>query len=138
MKTKHAFWMVALVLGLSGVSQAQFGGGGYGSYRGFPYYNIYGMDSVPYYSLHPPVYYSYPVPRPYGYSPFAYPPGTPTPEILAAPAAQPKVTVNPYTPSSRGRRDRPAERTAAYHPQVILNPFVQEADLASRSPAAKK
>jgi len=27
---------------------------------------------IPYYALHPPVYYRYPVSRPYGYSPFAY------------------------------------------------------------------
>ena len=42
-------------------------------------------DGVPYFALFPPVYYSYRVPRTYGYSPFAYPPGilTPSPGLHA-------------------------------------------------------
>ena len=52
----------------------------------------------PYFALHPPVYYSYPVPRTYGYSPFAYPASVRTPEIVAA--AEPETIINPYVPSS--------------------------------------
>src|SRR5262245_27891802 len=40
------------------------------------------LKNVPFYALHPPVYYSYPVPRTYGYSPFAYGPWTMTPDPL--------------------------------------------------------
>src|ERR1700742_789907 len=40
------------------------------------------LNNVPYYALHPPVYYSYPVPRTYGYSPFAYPPSVMTPDVV--------------------------------------------------------
>jgi hypothetical protein len=64
---------------------------GYGSYYA-P--GMYASDTrVPYFALHPPVYYSYPVPRPYGYSPWAYPGWTPTPHVQAA---EPDVLVNPY------------------------------------------
>jgi hypothetical protein len=62
---------------------------GFGS-LGFPFWGYvptfdqqYWLDyyRIPYFSKHPPVYYSYPVPRTYGYSPYAYPAGTRTPEI---------------------------------------------------------
>ncbi len=45
---------------------------------------MYGLGLVPtppYFALHPPVYYSCPVPRSYGYSPFAYPGCVQTPEV---------------------------------------------------------
>ncbi len=68
-------------------AQAQgFGGyGGYSAFYGFnggagPY-NLYDNERVvPHFALYPPVYYSAPVPRSYGWSPFAYPPGMMTPE----------------------------------------------------------
>ena len=54
-----------------------FGPGGYG----LGYFNYgYNQPRIPYYALYPPVYYSYPVARPYGFSPFAYPPGVMTPD----------------------------------------------------------
>ncbi len=58
------------------------------------------LDNVPYFALHPPVYYSYPVPRTYGYSPFAYPPGVMTPES----AAPEPVTLSTPTFQRRSRR----------------------------------
>ena len=59
------------------------------------------IPTPPYFMLHPPVYYSYPVARPYGYSPFAYP-GTfrtpettePMPQNVTNPTLPPKVTVS--------------------------------------------
>ena len=51
-------------------------------YYGYPSWSVYGREHIPYFALHPPVYYSYPVPRAYGFSPYAYPPGTTTPELL--------------------------------------------------------
>jgi len=103
--------------------------GGYG-YCGinFPY-GLYGrrVDDVPYFSMFPPVYYSMPVPRSYGWSPFAYPPGTMTPEV--EPPA-PQDIVNPYVPQrSESKPAQPTSAHTASHrvvaPQVLLNPFVK-------------
>lgn len=82
----------------------------------------------PYFSLYPPVYYSVPVPRTYGYSPFAYPIGSPTPDVTLSDAA-PKVMVNPYVPRSESTS---TEKTAG-GPLTIVNPYVSGADLAQGS-----
>jgi hypothetical protein len=74
----------------------------------------------PYFSLYPPVYYSYPVPRTYGYSPFAYPLGTPTPEVTITDAPS-QIMINPYVPRSQSASQ--AEKTAG-GPLTISNPFV--------------
>ena len=55
------------------------GGWGWGYDMGCLYNSL--DYNVPYFAAHPPVYYSYPVPRTYGYSPFAYPPYVMTPEV---------------------------------------------------------
>ncbi|TWT94088.1 hypothetical protein Pla108_38000 [Botrimarina colliarenosi] len=99
---------------------------------------------VPYFAAHPPVYYSTPVPRTYGHSPFAYTPDTRTPEV-ASPCAQPLEIVNPYVPSSTGENapaargaktirnrtishgeSRPSEgvQVEAVGPLMIINPYV--------------
>ncbi len=89
---------------------------------GFFNYNssYYGGNyRIPYYALFPPVYYSTPVARTYGYSPFAYPPGTVTP------SAAPKIAAveyrNPFV-EQPGDADehlpRPtADKTAAAPPR---------------------
>ena len=105
--------------------------GGYGGgYFGWSS-NLYGMDYIPYYSRHPPVYYSYPVPRTYGWSPFAYPPGVMTPEVLVE-AVEPKTSFNPFfdkelknVPEADGEAD--GDQLAG---KLVLNPFVFEANLA--------
>ncbi|HUY36557.1 MAG TPA: hypothetical protein VMV69_27725 [Pirellulales bacterium] len=99
-------------------AHAQFGGGSNGFYLFNLPSNMYGMDSVPYYSLHPPVYYSLPVARTYGYSPFAYPPGFMTPEIMPP---EPRLMVNPHAPR-RSSPKRAAERVTMA-PRVIENPY---------------
>src|SRR5436305_2234169 len=64
-------------LGFGGVA---FGGGDdYGWDVSELYRQLY--NNLPYFALHPPVYYSYPVPRTYGYSPFAYGPEVMTPDV---------------------------------------------------------
>ncbi|HVX61122.1 MAG TPA: hypothetical protein VHC19_10985 [Pirellulales bacterium] len=108
----------------------------FGMGRGLPYsYD----EHVPYYSLYPPVYYSAPVPRTYGYSPFAYPPGYMTPEIEVQPA--PQIMNNPYVVPGSAKPAKPesaeSEDRTAQAPQVILNPFVEqrfsaESELAAR------
>jgi hypothetical protein len=83
---------------------------------------------IPYFTLHPPVYYSVPVPRTYGYSPFAYPPGTMTPEISPT---QPVVIQNKFVPkksSVPATRDRVAQT-----PLRIANPFVAQTDASTAS-----
>jgi hypothetical protein len=129
MKT-HFLVLVSLaaVWGLSTAPAQACGGGGYG--YGYDYGYLYNsLDyNVPYFAAHPPVYYSYPVPRTYGYSPFAYPPGVMTPDVTVDSA--PLEITNPYVPSTK--QEKPAahaDTTAAQkaphvEPLVIINPFV--------------
>lgn len=85
---------------------------------------------VPYFAAHPPVYYSYPVPRTYGYSPFAYPPHVMTPEISAP--MQPLEISNPYVPVDKTKpsatqtpaNDRAAKIVPVPQPLMVVNPFV--------------
>jgi hypothetical protein len=88
------------------------------------------------------VYYSHPVARPYGFSPFAYPPGTITPAV--APQVAAVEYVNPFVRQdgtssiSNDRDDAVApsdaagtEDKSASRPRMYLNPFVQTAQTAS-------
>src|SRR5690242_17257477 len=82
-----------------------FGGLGYGGYglfnNGFSYnsppypwpFYQHSIPTPPYFSLHPPVYYSQPVARTYGYSPYPYPGAYPTPDVEVA---KPEVIQNPH------------------------------------------
>jgi hypothetical protein len=90
----------------------------YGWY-GWGGHGHYGYE-LPYYTLHPPVYYSYPVPRSYGYSPYAYPPGTLTPEVQVE-FVDPKVMINPFVP---GNEAAPAPEQTTGGPRMIYNPYV--------------
>lgn len=135
----RACLIAAAAWGMSaGKAEAQFGPGylgGYGYRMGL--YSRMITEPPPYFAMFPPVYYSFPVARPYGYSPFAYPPGTMTPE-----AAQPiaKEVLNPYVPR-RSPVSKAEDRTASA-PLEILNPFVEQrrrpvetAQVASQVPA---
>ena len=102
MSVKMAAWalLVALVASaIPNVATAAYGP--YFSYHGPWAYGYYQQDryrqSAPYFALYPPVYYSYPVARPYGYSPYAWLPGT----VAASEARpiRPLLTRNPYVPS---------------------------------------
>jgi hypothetical protein len=113
-----------------------FGGFGVGGYSDiFGYAELYRElnKNLPYFALHPPVYYSYPVPRTYGYSPFAYPGYVMTPDVAAP---QPLDIINPHVPSDmqkapelqQPQQQQPTDRAAAVQsepqPLVITNPFV--------------
>jgi hypothetical protein len=138
MKQFSIFGLLAIAtLMVQGVSAAHAqgpycGGGGWGCGANFPY-GLYGsrVNDVPYFAMFPPVYYSYPVPRTYGWSPFAYPPGTMTPEIVGE--AQPVTINNPYAPATTPAKaevkpsDRSASASPAPEPLVIVNPFVSPA-----------
>ena len=120
-------------------------GGGYG-FGAWDMGRLYGVmaDNVPYFAAFPPVYYSQPVPRTFGYSPFAYPPGVMTPEVVED--VQPQVIENPYVvpqTSSEGPAmvapqtvDQTTSVAPVRGPQVILNPYVkQNAVAAGQRPA---
>ncbi len=87
-------------------------------------------NTLPYYTLHPPVYYSDVIRRPYGWSPYAAFPS------VAPPTGQPPVPLvisNPYVAgtSVTGRTgpSRPA-------PLRIVNPYVAQPGAPGVSPAA--
>jgi hypothetical protein len=142
MKT-HLMILLVLVAALLAGANAQacngcYGGGG-GWDGGWGWGVLYGsLDyNVPYFAAHPPVYYSYPVPRTYGYSPFAYPPGVMTPEVEMG-AEMPVEIVNPYVPSSQQTSEAATDQTAANaearpEPLVIMNPFVRNLDAVAKA-----
>jgi hypothetical protein len=106
-------------------------GGGWGGFGGW--YPLYSRDHIPYYALHPPVYYSYPVPRAYGWSPWAYPPGVLTPEILGE-MTGPQEIINPHVPkpevkpaaTNKTASVTKAAKSEESKVQVVINPFVDQ------------
>jgi hypothetical protein len=127
--------LVATALAAAPTTQAQgyvgCNGGGWGwGYDLGALYNSLDYN-VPYFAAHPPVYYSYPVPRTYGYSPFAYPPNVMTPDVVMGDEA-PLEIVNPYVPSTQQTPAANADQSAAAarqanrqpQPLVIMNPYV--------------
>lgn len=135
--------LLALVLLLGAGESMAYGWGGYYGYGGIG--GVYrSLDypterRVPYFAAHPPVYYSFPVPRTYGYSPFAYPPSARTPEWVSS---EPLEIVNPHVEgasnSTKKNKTTSHDRTIsnkaelqvfAPGPLVIENPFCKtEAD----------
>ena len=89
-------------------------------------------DNVPHFAAFPPVYYSAPVPRTYGYSPFAYPPGVMTPELVEEVA--PVEIINPYYKPATNSTTEEAEdkitQSDGPQPLLVMNPYVS-ARLAS-------
>jgi hypothetical protein len=93
----------------------------------------YERDHIPFYALHPPVYYSYPIARAYGWTPFAY---SPDAVILPLDEGGAKQIINPFVPPSNPPAPAPstkakpsAERTAddaASTVHVVVNPYVGE------------
>lgn len=87
--------------------------------------NLYGLGRIPvppYFALHPPVYYSEQVARPYGLSPFAY-----RSAPVEAHRAQPAMITNPFVsqpPATQPEAAEPAKDPVAAHARVIVNPYV--------------
>lgn len=138
------FLLTALVLGLSSSSALACdgcGGLGYGFGLGYMYNSL--DYRVPYFAAHPPVYYSYPVPRTYGYSPWAYPPNVRTPEVVFEP--QPLTITNPHVDASSLEAKASVDQTTKAEPQspgmqapeplVIENPFVKSSKVMTASHA---
>jgi hypothetical protein len=84
-------------------------------------YGSVSANDVPYFSLYPPVYYSYRVARTYGYSPFAYPPGVMTP------GSEPprEVVVRGAYPAGEAA-ETSEEQQGGPKPLRIDNPFVEQ------------
>jgi hypothetical protein len=105
---------------------------GFFGYSGSPY-SLGQIPTPPYFAIHPPVYYSHPVPRTYGYSPYAYPGTMETPEIV-----EPEVIENPYV--TQPAQEEPASNVKVVRYQVIDNPYVRDelkARLTDRLAAVK-
>ncbi len=85
---------------------------------------------IPYFAEHPPVYYSVPVARTYGYSPYAYLPTVMTPD---APAPEPITIENAYIPRSDApaTEDRTTRAPSRPEPLVVLNPYFDGGSLAA-------
>jgi hypothetical protein len=118
-----------LAIASSYASTASAQGYLYSGMMGWPN-GFYQDDHIPYYALHPPVYYSRPVPRPYGWSPWAYPPGVLTPPM--ANVVEPAIIDNPHVddetvkPTRGVFRSKGTDQSASYRaPRVIHNPFVE-------------
>ena len=135
---------LVLCVGQSASANGIYGGGcgyGYGFGYGIGIGGLYnGLDRysdyrVPYFAAHPPVYYSRPVPRTYGYSPFAYPPHFSTPEIACESA--PLTITNPHvSPSSQTESQQSSDEVATAEstksgPLVIVNPYATPATYAA-------
>ncbi len=108
-----------------------YGGGGYGYGGSCGAGDMYRVlsENVPYFAAFPPVYYSAPMPRTYGYSPFAYPPGTRTPDLPVQGMAA-KEILNPFVKSSTKAEvkieetDKVTQAASTPEPLAIVNPFV--------------
>lgn len=99
---------------------------GYGGCAdGLSLYRSSHIPVPPYFSLHPPVYYSAPVARSYGYSPFPYPGDVRTPEASLA-VVKPAIIDNPYaSPVKEKKKTQPSEDSVAEaSPEMVRNPYV--------------
>jgi hypothetical protein len=137
MNVKWVVWALlafSVTCALPGASPAA--DGPYFSCGGFPPWpylapSIYVLERSPYFALHPPVYYSYPVRRTYGLFPYPYLPQAPA---LSVTLPHPSVVQNPYV----------AEKTAAAResgheaegPLVTLNPYVVRSGETGVAPEA--
>ena len=127
---------LAMSLCLAGTTKTeQYFGPGYGGFNsgrcgGGWSYGLGYREELPHFALYPPVYYSLPVPRTYGYSPFAYPPGVMTPEIVVEEKSE--TIINPHVPNTRRSQpestDQPTGLRVTSNVKVISNPYVLSAD----------
>ena len=91
---------------------------------GHPLEMPYAMKRIPtppYFALHPPVYYSYPVPRTYGWSPFAYPGTFKTPSVALS---DPREMINPHVKPDEQVPEKNSSTRTVSAPKLIINPYV--------------
>lgn len=134
MNTKLLLVGLLATVGLAGsgaVTAQDWGGFPYApACWGYGYPASYVTESVPYFALHPPVYYSFRVARTYGYSPFAYPPGVLTPGS------------EPPRPATYQAASGEMPESRQTQPLRIDNPFVEQANgpgvTQRRNPSGRK
>ncbi len=102
---------------------------GYGAYWGlgpygwwYPY--AYQYERIPYFALFPPVYYSYPVSRPYGQSPYNYYYGYDGGRSPEGQLAGPLTISNPYV--RRAAADQAGPEPQVGGPLRVDNPYVTQ------------
>lgn len=121
--------IACVMVSLQSQAQAQNGvqvyalGGGFGQFFAGGRNDLYASGLIPtppYFAIHPPVYYSMPVSRAYGYSPYAYPDyvRTPQPKAIA-----PVAYRNPYVEPAKDDSVELTDQTAAVV-RATSNPFV--------------
>jgi hypothetical protein len=104
-----------------------------GWYGVYPH-SSYSCDYVPYYAMHPPVYYSYHTARTYGESPYPYPPGMASAQ-QAFSTPSPQIIKNEYADEDSSSQ---AEKTyPTGQPLRISNPFVEQSDTSAMVKGAK-
>ncbi len=122
-------------------------GYGYGYPLAYPLRRYHVQRTPPYFALFPPVYYSSPVKRPYGLSPYAWPPvyhGSISGDTSAGgrqdyaaeeviKRSEPKRTPNPYV--SGPAEAAPNRAQAQRRPLRIHNPFVDRQGGLAVTPA---
>lgn len=121
MHVKLAIWMflaVSVICVLPNAAGAAngpyFAWGGFAPWTYMPP-SVYVLERSPYFALHPPVYYSYPVSRPYGHLPYPYLPGPSTQPVAAE---RPQTIVNSYA-AEPGDAGVPAKAALPGRVQVI-------------------
>jgi hypothetical protein len=137
MKRKLTSLLFLLVATLLVASDSYADGNWWWGGSPYGFNNINRSDrEIPFYAEHPPVYYSYIVPRTYGQSPYAYWPGPYTPTLTP----EPIMVDNPYfdivpeeipaKPDDVKRKPTSSDKQVqAIHrggPVVVLNPFVEQ------------
>ena len=74
------------------------------------------------------MYYSYPVPRTYGWSPYAYPGTVRTPDVRKPP--KPEEIINPHVkPSSKEAAEKAKDRVTRARSQTVINPYAGNSGL---------
>ncbi|MHC4181214.1 MAG: hypothetical protein ACYSWU_27265 [Planctomycetota bacterium] len=99
MNAKPVIWALFALLVICVLpSAAAAANGPYFAWRGYGLWTygpprVYALEQRPYFALHPPVYYSYPVSRTYGHLPYPYLPRATSRRVARI---EPQVVVNQY------------------------------------------
>lgn len=129
MKLRPWILAIALAVAACGTTSSASAQDGYGFGIGLGFSQGYFQamrgqrGRIPHFALYPPVYYGQKVARPYGYSPFAAPPGIVPVETQFVAPAEFKEIVNPYYRPSGEASSRASEAQEAPAPATAqLNP----------------
>ena len=120
----YGYGLAGAGIGLGG---SIFGLNGFDVPDGLSLYRRRMIPVPPYFSLHPPVYYSGPVARSYGMSPFPYPGDVTSPPVEEL--YKPAVVENPFVSPTEKKveEDKPEptdDSVAEVAPEMIRNPYV--------------